>query len=131
MNVAPAIVSASRGMALVVDDDEVTRMFIERAMIKLGFLVKTAADGMAALELCQRETFEFVICDMRMPKLSGISFLKNVRMRAPHSARRVIFLTSIDDSLTRRETLEAGAHDYLVKPVTTVKLAQTIDKYIH
>ncbi len=131
MNVAPTHAPASRGMALVVDDDETTRMFVERAMVKLGFAVKTAADGMAALELCQSDTFEFVICDMRMPKLSGISFLKNVRMRAPHSARRVIFLTSVDDSVIRRETLDAGAHDYLVKPVTTTKLAQTIDKHMH
>ncbi len=131
MNVAPTIVPASRGMALVVDDDEATRMFVEHAMVKLGFAVKTAADGMAALELCQNETFDFVICDMRMPKLSGISFLKNVRMRAPQSARRVIFLTSIDDSVTRRETLEAGAQDYLVKPVSAAKLAQTIDKHMH
>ncbi len=119
----------ARGLALVIDDDAVVRMFLSMSLTKLGFTVKSAANGMEALEMCLEEVFELVICDMRMPKLSGISFLKNVRMRSPNSAKRIIFLTAIDDSLVRRETLEAGALDYLVKPISTAKLKAVVDKF--
>ncbi len=122
------VTAVARGLALVIDDDPVVRMFLTMALNKLGFTVKSAADGMAALEMCMEDVFELVICDMRMPKLSGISFLKNVRMRAPNSARRIVFLTSIDDSVLRRETLEAGALDYLVKPISTAKLKVVVDR---
>ncbi len=128
MTDSPIEAPVARGLALVIDDDEVTRMFLFRSLTTLGFTVKSAADGMAALEMCLDNSFELVICDMRMPKLSGISFLKNVRMRSPNSAKRIVFLTSIDDSLIRRETLEAGALDYLVKPISTAKLKVVVDK---
>ena len=91
MNVLATESPVARGQALVVDDDEAMRMFVVMVLGKLGYGVKTAANGMAALEMCQAEIFDLVVCDMRMPKLSGISFLKNVRMRAPNSAKRVIF----------------------------------------
>ncbi len=128
MTDSPIEAPVARGLALVIDDDEVTRMFLFRSLTTLGFTVKSAADGMAALEMCLDNSFELVICDMRMPKLSGISFLKNVRMRSPNSAKRIVFLTSIDDSLIRRETLEAGALDYLLKPISTAKLKVVVDK---
>ena len=115
-------------MALVVDDDEVIRLYVVSILTKLGFEVKTAPDGMAALHMCELDIFDLVICDMRMPKLSGISFLKNVRLRSPGSADRIIFVSSVDDPSVKRESLESGAQDYLVKPISTAILTKAIDK---
>lgn len=128
MSIDTTLAPGSRGVALVVDDDEDVQMFVVMALERLGFAVKTAGDGMEALEMCQNEVFDLVMCDMRMPRLSGISFLKNVRMRAPLSAKRVVFLTSVDDTSVKRESIAAGAQDYLVKPITTARLAAVVNK---
>ncbi len=128
MSIDTTLAPGSRGVALVVDDDEDVQMFVVMALERLGFAVKTAGDGMEALEMCQNEVFDLVMCDMRMPRLSGISFLKNVRIRAPLSAKRVVFLTSVDDTSVKRESIAAGAQDYLVKPITTARLAAVVNK---
>ena len=128
MSIDTTLAPGSRGVALVVDDDEDVQMFVVMALGRLGFTVKTANDGMEALEMCQNEVFDLVVCDMRMPRLSGISFLKNVRIRAPLSAKRVVFLTSVDDTSVKRESIAAGAQDYLVKPITVARLAAVVNK---
>ena len=128
MSIDTTLAPGSRGVALVVDDDEDVQIFVVMALERLGFAVKTAGDGMEALEMCQNEVFDLVMCDMRMPRLSGISFLKNVRIRAPLSAKRVVFLTSVDDTSVKRESIAAGAQDYLVKPITTARLAAVVNK---
>jgi DNA-binding response OmpR family regulator len=115
-----------RGLALVVDDDEDSQLFVVLSLKKLGYEVKTAADGMAALHMCESEVFDLVVCDIRMPKLSGISFIKNVRARSPNSAKRIIFVSSMDDVMIKREAFEAGAEDYLVKPISSAILAKAI-----
>jgi DNA-binding response OmpR family regulator len=114
------------GLALVVDDDEDSQLFVVLSLKKIGYEVKTAADGLAALQMCEREVFDVVICDVRMPKLSGISFIKNVRARSPNSAKRIIFVSSMDDVMIKREAFEAGAEDYLVKPISSAILAKAI-----
>jgi len=61
-----------------------------------------------------------------MPKLSGPSFLKNARHRAPQSVKRVIFVSSLADSNMRREVAEAGGAALLSKPLTMAQLQQAI-----
>lgn len=111
---------------LVVDDDETMRDFLSMGLKKLGYQVVTAPDGMAALNLCSVHCFDLVVCDIRMPKLSGPSFLKNARNRAPQSVKRVIFVSSLADSNMRREVAEAGGAALLSKPLTMAQLQQAI-----
>ena len=110
-NPAHPDLTASRGHVLVVDDDENCREFYSVILRKQGYEVMVAEDGMAALNLCALHIFDIVICDVRMPKLSGISFIKNVRVRSPESAKRVIFSSSMDDLVVKREAIEAGASE--------------------
>jgi len=94
--------------ALVVDDDVTTVEFVPGILQKLGFHVESCHDGMAALERFRAAPFDVVIIDMRMPRLSGISFLKNLRL-PPRSPHRVVVLTAMDDQKLQREALDAGA----------------------
>ena len=112
--------------ALVVDDDETMRDFLAMGLKKLGYAVVTAPDGMAALNLCSEHHFDLVVCDIRMPKLSGPSFLKNARNRAPQSVKRVIFVSSLADANMRREVAEVGGAALLSKPLTMAQLQQAI-----
>jgi DNA-binding response OmpR family regulator len=122
----PADTPASR--ALVIDDDEVIVEFLKAQLTKLGFAVTTAGDGMTALNLCREQAFDLVLCDVRMPRLSGINFIQNVRRIASASVGRIIMISSMDDNKVRRDALDAGASDFLVKPVSAAKLAEALAK---
>ncbi len=100
--------------------------FLSMGLSKMGYDVLTAADGMAALSLCSEHVFDVVVCDIRMPKLSGLSFLKNARNRNPKSVRRVIFVSSLADSAMKREVADAGGAALLSKPITLAQLAEAV-----
>jgi CheY-like chemotaxis protein len=114
--------------ALVVDDDEVVVQFLKISLARLGYEVTTAADGMAALEMCQQKAFDVVLCDVRMPRLNGISFIRNVKRMAPGSTGRIIIISSMDDRTVRADALAAGAEAFLLKPVSSATLAAQLAK---
>ncbi len=103
--------------ALVVDDDEIMVEFVSEVLRKAGYSVETCGDGMTALSMFRARPFDVAIVDVRMPKLSGISFLQNLRL-PPNSPHRIVLLSGMDDSKLRREAMAAGAAVYLVKPAS-------------
>ena len=111
--------------ALVVDDDSTMVDYVSAVLRRAGYLVETAENGLAALEMYRAKPFDAVVCDIRMPKLSGTSFLKNLRLTA-QSTCRVVLLSAMDDQTVRREALEAGAVVYLLKPATSKAIVEAV-----
>ena len=118
-------VNAIQKRALVVDDDSTMVDFVSAVLRRAGFHVETAGDGMTALEMCRATHFDAVVCDIRMPKLSGNSFLKNLRL-TPESNCRVVLLSAMDDQTIKREVLAAGAVAYLVKPASSRAIIEAV-----
>ena len=118
-------VNAIQKRALVVDDDSTMVEYVSAVLRRAGFQVETAGDGMTALEMCRASHFDAVVCDVRMPKLSGNSFLKNLRL-TPESNCRVVLLSAMDDQTIRREALAAGAVAYLVKPASSKAIIEAV-----
>ena len=112
--------------ALVVDDDETFVDQVTYAMHQLGFTVETSFDGLDALKRCQSSRFDIVLCDVRMPRLSGLSFLSNLA-RTSEPIPKVIMVSALDDNAIRRQALATGASAYLVKPVASQVLKDAID----
>lgn len=117
---------AAKPKALAVEDDETMLEWLSICLKKMGYDVLTATDGMAALNLCGEHVFDLILCDIRMPKLSGLSFLKNARNRYPKSVRRVIFVSSLSDGAMKREVADAGGAALLSKPVTFAQLVEAV-----
>jgi DNA-binding response OmpR family regulator len=76
---------------------------------------------MTALAMFRAAPFDVVVADVRMPKLSGLGFLQNLRL-PPGSPHRVVLLSSMDDAKIKREALGAGAVAYLVKPASSQEI---------
>lgn len=112
--------------ALVVDDDVTMVEFFRVVITHLGYRVSTAYDGLAALDHCRKTAFDLVVCDIRMPRLSGISFLSNVNRACPDKNRRIIMVSGLDDKSLAREAISAGASQFLLKPVTMKVLMETV-----
>ena len=111
--------------ALVVDDDDTVVEHVSTVLRRVGFDVETAGNGLSALAMFRADSFDAVVCDIRMPKLSGISFLKNLRLNA-QSKCRVVMLSSLDDRTIQREAMEAGAVAYLIKPATSKAIIDAV-----
>jgi two-component system response regulator RegA len=99
---------------LLVDDDEVLRERLGRALRERGFDVTTAPGGAEAIEHARRDAPEFAVVDLRMPGPSGIEVLDTLRAIDP--ATRVLMLTGYGSIATAVEATRRGAVGYLSKP---------------
>jgi len=98
---------------LVVDDDQGMREFLEIMMTREGYRVVTAADAGKALARCRKETFDLIITDLKMPKMDGIAFLKEVKQLSPETM--VILITAYASGETAVNAMKEGAYDYIEK----------------
>ena len=100
---------------LVVDDDESLRRVLQVELEQDGYSVVTAASAQEAFSLLQLRGYDLVITDLRMPGLSGIEVLKQVKSHYPETV--VIVLTAFGTVETAVEAMKGGAYDFLTKPV--------------
>ena len=117
--------TAVKRRALVADDDEVMVEYVAATLRQAGYAVETCRDGMTALEKFRAAPFDVVVIDLRMPRLSGIGFLNNLRLTADVKCRFVM-LSGMDDQKTQREALAAGANAYLIKPASMQKILEAV-----
>ena len=103
------------GSLLLVDDDEVFRERLARALRARGHEVTTAGDHDAALALGRTQRFDFAVVDLRMPSGTGLALIEPLRALVP--GLRVVVLTGYGSIASAVEALRLGAHDYLAKPV--------------
>jgi putative two-component system response regulator len=114
---APATKPALPPLAriLVVDDDESIRVAMARFLQRCGYSVDVAGNGADALSKFETDAFDAMICDVRMPGLSGPELLPRVLAYDPNLA--VLMLSAVNDAPTAAQVLAVGASDYLVKPI--------------
>ncbi|QEV55169.1 DNA-binding response regulator [Streptomyces platensis] len=108
---------------LLVEDDDLMRRSFTVALERYGYEVKAAADGLTGLELFREESFDLLILDVMLPGLDGIGLCRRVR---ESSLVPVLMMSARGDGLDVVAGLEAGADDYVVKPVDTYVLVARI-----
>jgi len=106
---------AERTTVLVVEDEEGIRQALDRFLSRLGYRVVQAESGPVALERLGASQAQAMLCDIRMPQMSGTDLVPKALAADPHLA--IIMLTAIDEPRTAIECLKLGAYDYLIKPV--------------
>lgn len=99
---------------LVVDDEESIREFLEIMLKKEGYEVTTAEDGQNAKDILQKKSFDMVISDLQMPKVTGIELLKHVKDSYPETV--FMLITAFGTTETAVEAMKMGAYDYVTKP---------------
>lgn len=111
---------------LVVDDEVSIRGAIGKFLTARGYEVALAEHGAGALDALQRERFDALLCDVRMPGMSGTDVVPRALELRPDLA--VLMLTAVNDAPTATEALANGAMDYLMKPVELDDLAQAVER---
>jgi diguanylate cyclase (GGDEF)-like protein len=102
---------------LVVDDEPLNRDVLQRRLARAGYRVVTADSGASALEVVAAQRVDLVLLDVMMPGIDGIETLRRLRRSRALSELPVIMVTAKDSTEDVVEALEAGANDYITKPV--------------
>ncbi len=115
------------GKILIVDDEETIRVVLADALESHHYYVVQAANAdLAALE-CETQQFDVALVDLRMPgEMDGIALMHKLRLRTPPVD--VIILTAYATLDTSLKALRQGAYDYLLKPVSTVQVLETVKR---
>lgn len=108
---APAS-TAQRTRVLVVDDSPTTRALLRNLLAQAGFAVRTAVDGIDALEKLRTHPVDVVVSDFEMPRLGGVDLTRQIKAQY---GLPVILVTAREQEHHRRQGLEAGADAYVVK----------------
>jgi diguanylate cyclase (GGDEF)-like protein len=102
---------------LIVDDIAENRTILTRRFGRNGFQTVEAENGQQALDLIDAAPFELVLLDVMMPGMNGVEVLKRIRQKHDPMQLPVIMVTAKSDGSDVAEALEAGANDYITKPV--------------
>ena len=109
---------------LLIEGDTQMREAVERGLGSRGFIVSCAQDGAAGIGLLGKLKIDLVLLDLILPDMDGLRVLEDVRALEPRMP--VIMLTALDDSRSTVGSLDAGADDYVTKPVSLDELAARV-----
>jgi len=113
---------------LIIDDSKAMRNFLAFTARELSFATTEASDGREALNTLirtdPREPFDVVLVDWEMPRMNGLEFVQAVRRNQDFAGLKLLMITTLNSMERVSEALEAGANDFLMKPVTKEMLME-------
>ena len=113
---------------LIIEDDAENRRVLAELFAREDWKVLEAKDGDAGLELALRNRPELILCDLLMPKSNGFEVCRSIREQLLPT--KIIVVSGRDYGVDRTSALEAGADEYLLKPITWELLSSTIDRLL-
>ena len=119
------------GTVLVIEDDEDVRKWLRRVLESAGYEVieaKDGAQGIGAVRFGKLEDLKTIICDIKIPKISGMDTIAYFRAQFPSFP--VIAITGFPDPHDINMLLQQGVKDYLIKPIPLDQLIATVNKVV-
>jgi putative nucleotidyltransferase with HDIG domain len=113
---------------LVIDDEEAVREALYWSLAGEGYNITLTQNGQEGLKCVQKEEFDLVLTDLRMPKMGGLEFLKALKRRAPYTS--VIIITGYGDMESAIEAMRLGASDYITKPFTPEEVRWRVNEIL-
>jgi DNA-binding response OmpR family regulator len=116
-----------RGFVLVVDEKPTIADVVARHLHHAGYRVRTAGDGIRAIELASEERPDLVVLDLMLPRLNGLEVMRRLRAGGNGGPLPVILLAAKREARDRVVGLRLGADDYVVKPFSPAELVARVD----
>jgi len=111
---------------LIIDDEENMRHMLTTLLTRFGYTVDTASDGYQGLQKVSSSQYDFVLCDLKMPNMGGMEFLKTARDHL--AATTVIMMSAYGTIDSAIEAMKQGAYDYISKPFKTDEVYLALKK---
>ena len=102
---------------LVVDDNRITTKLLRRYLEANGYDAKEAYDGIECLERVEEQRPDAIVLDVMMPRLDGYETVKRLKEKADTKNVPVVIVTALNDVANQIKSIEAGADDFLSKPI--------------
>ncbi len=110
---------------LVVDDENAIRKLLARYLVAAGYTIETAEDAKAAQSILAAESFDLLLCDLKMPGESGLELLKYAKKHHPQTGR--VMITGYGSPEFASEILAVGVYGYIIKPVSKEVVLITVE----
>ena len=117
-------------MVLIADDDPAIRLLMEETLAGAGFEVSGAESGAEAIELCGRIKPDLVLLDINMPAMDGITACARIRDKTTLDVP-IIMVTSVDDAASIQSAFDAGATDFILKPINWPLFQRRLETVLH
>jgi two-component system, chemotaxis family, chemotaxis protein CheY len=115
---------------LTVDDSRSLREILGNILKSAGYAVVEAEDGVAGLELAQKQVFDVVLTDQIMPGMDGLMLIENLRTLPDYESTPILMLTSVTDNEMKQRGRAAGATGWMIKPIDPERLLLVLDGVI-
>jgi two-component system chemotaxis response regulator CheY len=113
---------------LVIDDSASLRQVVKMALTGAGYNVIEAGDGQAALAMLDGRQINMAVCDVNMPIMNGIEFVKAAKALAAYKFMPILMLTTESQESKKEEGKAAGAKAWMVKPFSPTQLVNAVSK---
>lgn len=121
---------ASSQVILAVDDSASMRQMVRYTLEGAGYKVLQAVDGVEALELARRQGADLVLTDINMPRMDGITLVRELRLLDSYKFTPMLVLTTESGTDTKQRGKQAGATGWIVKPFNPEQLLATIARVL-
>ena len=126
----PAVIDDAPQRMLIVDDDRAHRMLLRHALEQDGYDIQEADDGAQCIRLCESSMPDVVLMDGRMPEMDGFETCEALRALPGGSRMPILLITGLDDEASVNRAFEAGATDFVSKPVNWAVLRQRVRRMV-
>ncbi len=111
---------------LIIDDEENMRHMLKAMLARSGYAIELAANGVEGLEIVRQRGFDYILCDIRMPEMDGMEFIKQAKNLL--SETTVIMMSAYGTVDLALEAIKNGAYDFISKPFKTDEVLLTLKK---
>jgi len=125
-----SVISVSPKKILIVDDNAIILKLLRHLLEAEDYLVVTAENGLEALKMVSLERPNLIITDFMMPEMDGVTFIRKLKSQMSTRFIPIIMITSKDEVESEVEVIDAGADDYLTKPVVAKRLLVRVSRLL-
>ncbi len=115
---------------LIVDDERPSRQLLELMLAPEGFILQTAASGEEALALVRQDPPDLILLDVMMPRMDGYEVAAALKGTLATRSIPIVMITGLDDQAVKAFVRDAGAEDFVAKPVDRADLCLRVKKLL-
>ena len=120
------MIDFSKYNVLVVDDVPLNQLLVTKMLSRFNFRIRTAANGLEAMEAVSAEKPSLILLDILMPVMDGFEVLKLLRARRDTADIRVVILSALNSNEDIVKGYQLGANDFITKPIVLEKLVNCV-----